>query len=377
VGLSAACRSVFRDEIFIGNLFFKSLFARDQTPAIIPKAVDHYSILDQTPSSSARGVPPPASAAKEESAVPSPPRFPADDGGKSLTEMAQRDLEAALQLLAERAQYITGASGAAIALLEGDEMICRASAGPSAPELGAEVQVKSGLTGESVRRRQVLRCDDAETDLRVNRESCRALGIKSVMVMPLIREQEVIGVFELLADRPNAFEERDITALEHLAEMVQTGLEHADAAKRALQEIAAKNDQAAAQQKSSEPAPVPAEIGKGTSAAVASLPASEPQDTTALKPDRSELVRPQELDKIGKCEACGFPVSEGRTLCLDCEAARISGDSPAALASSQVPAFLSQFTVPREQSWLGSHIYTIGTVLIVVLTVVLLVLRLR
>ena len=159
--------------------------------------------------------------------------------------MAQRDLEAALQLLAERAQYITGASGAAIALLEGSEMICRASAGPSAPELGAEVQMKSGLTGESVRTRQVLRCDDAETDSRVNRESCRALGIKSVMVVPLVREQEVIGVFELLADRANAFEERDVTALERLAEMVQTGLEHADAAKRALQEIAAKSDQAA------------------------------------------------------------------------------------------------------------------------------------
>jgi len=322
--------------------------------------VDRYSILDQT---GAQADPPPL-----------PPRFPADDGSKSLTEMAQRDLEAALQLLAERAQYITGASGAAIALLEGDEMICRASAGPSAPELGAEVQMKSGLTGESVRTRQVLRCDDAETDSRVNRESCRALGIKSVMVVPLIHEQKVIGVFELLADRPNAFEERDITALEHLAEMVQTGLEHADAAKRALREIADKNDQAEPP-KPSEPAP--AEIEKGASADVASSPASEPRDKTALKPDRPEPVQGPELDKIRKCEACGFPVSEGRTLCLDCETARNSGDSPAPLASSQVPAFLSQFGTPRKQGWLGSHIYTIGTVLIAVLTVVLLVLRLR
>ena len=73
----------------------------------------------------------------------------ADDSGKSLTEMAQRDLEAALQLLAERAQYITGASGAAIALLEQSKMICRGSAGPSAPQLGAEVQVKSGQIGRA------------------------------------------------------------------------------------------------------------------------------------------------------------------------------------------------------------------------------------
>jgi GAF domain-containing protein len=291
-----------------------------------------------------------------------------------LIEMAQRDLEAALQLLAERAQYITGASGAAIALLDNTEMICRASAGPSAPELGAEVQVKSGLTGESVRTRQVLRCDDAEIDPRVNRESCRALGIRSVMVVPLIREQEVIGVFELLADRANAFEERDVTALERLAEMVQTGLEHADAAKRALQEIAEKNDQAVAQQKQSESASTE---GKGTSPAVASTQSVANEITKAPEATQSEPVRPLELDKIRKCEACGFPVSEGRTLCLDCEAARISGASPQPLAGGQTPAFLFQLEKQKKQSWLGAHIYTIGTVLIAVLTVVLLVLRLR
>ena len=308
---------------------------------------------------------------------PSVSHVAAEEGGKSLAEMAQRDLEAALQLLAERAQYITGASGAAIALLEESEMICRASAGPSAPELGAEVQVKSGLTGESVRTRQVLRCDDAETDSRVNRESCRALGIKSVMVVPLIREEEVIGVFELFADRANAFEERDITALERLAEMVQTGLEHADAGRRALQEIAAKNEQAAARQEETKPEPAGEEIEIEVSAAVVSEPTSEPAETTALKPDPGEPVRTPELDKVRNCEACGFPVSEGRTLCLDCEAARLSGDSPAPLASSEAPAFLSKFGTPKKQSWLGSHMYTIGTVLIVALTVVLLILRLR
>jgi putative methionine-R-sulfoxide reductase with GAF domain len=336
--------------------------------------VDRYSILDPASSSGARGVPPPASAGKQEP-LPLPPlRLAADDVGKSLTEMAERDLEAALQLLAERAQYITGASGTAIALLEGNEMICRASAGPSAPALGTQVQMKSGLTGESVRTRQVLRCDDAETDSRVNRESCRALGIKSVMVVPMFREHEVIGVFELLADRANAFEQRDVTALERLAVMVQTGLEHADAAKRALLEIAAKSDTAEALQKASTPAPTPAEQ-KGISAAVSSVAAAETPNTAALRPDQP--VRPQELDKIGKCEACGFPVSEGRTLCLDCEAARLSGDSPAPLASTQAPAFLSKFETPKKQGWLGAHIYTIGTVLIVVLTVVLLALRLR
>lgn len=343
--------------------------------------MDRYSILDKTSSGIAGGVAP-STPAREDSVPVSAARVPGDDGGKSLTEMAERDLEAALQLLAERAQYITGASGAAIALLEQSEMICRASAGPSAPQLGAEVQVRSGLTGESVRTRQVLRCDDAETDLRVNRESCSALGIKSVMVVPLIREEEVVGVFELFADRANAFEERDVTALERLAEMVQTGLEHANAAKRALQEIAAKNEQAAVQQKTAEPvaenlAATPVTVVEDISTEVAIVPASEAAEITPVKAEQPEPVSAKELDKVRHCEACGFPVSEGRTLCVDCEAARFSGESSAPLASGEAPAFLSQFGNARKKSWIGTHIYTIGTVLIAVLTVVLLALRLR
>ena len=331
--------------------------------------MDGHSIVDQTSSSGSGELAPPGESAKQEAL---PPRVPANNGNNSLAEMAQRDLEAALQLLAERAQYITGASGAAIALIEDSEMICRASAGPSAPALGAEVQLKSSLTGESVRTRQVLRCDNTETDSRVNRETCIALNIKSVMVVPLLREQEVIGVFELLADRTGAFEDRDVKALERLAEMVQTSLEHAEAAKRALHEIAEKNEQAAAQKLDAPPAAVKTESDNSETIV---LP-SETPGTTEAKPEE-EPPPPKEIDKIKHCEACGFPVSPGRTLCVDCEAARLSGDSPAPLASSYAPAFLARFENRKEQGWLAANFYTIGTVLIVALTVVLLILRLR
>src|SRR5262249_23617416 len=114
-------------------------------------------------------------------------RFPGEDGGQSLAEMAERDLDAALHLLADRPQYITGASGAAIALRRRGhtDMMCRASAGSNAPELGTLLSAEFGLSGESVRTRQVLRCDDAERDPRVNREGCRQLGIASVVVLPI------------------------------------------------------------------------------------------------------------------------------------------------------------------------------------------------
>jgi len=158
-------------------------------------------------------------------------RFPGEDGGHSLAEMARRDLDAALQLLVDRAQYITGASGAAIALRRNgkNDMQCRASTGSNAPELGALLSTEFGLSGESVRTRQPLRCDDAERDVRVNREVCRHLGIASVVVMPVVNDEEVLGVFELFSGEVNAFGERDLSAVQRLSEMVEAAVRLAEA----------------------------------------------------------------------------------------------------------------------------------------------------
>lgn len=152
--------------------------------------------------------------------------------GESLAEMASRDLDAALQLLAERAQYITDATGAAIALRRGDhhDMLCRASTGSTAPELGALLSMDYGLSGESLRTRQVQRCDDAQNDARVNREACRHLGIASVVVMPILSGGQALGVFELFSGKPRAFEERDVSALQRLGSMVELAIRFAVAA---------------------------------------------------------------------------------------------------------------------------------------------------
>src|SRR5580698_10239570 len=150
-------------------------------------------------------------------------QFPDPAATNTSRVLEETDLDSALQLLVERAQYITGATGTALALPQGEEMVCRASAGASAPPIGARLQVRSGLTGESIARRQLLRCDNAENDPRVNLETCRALGIASIVVLPLLRRDgEVRGLFELFSDHPYAFEERDLVALERMAALTLT-----------------------------------------------------------------------------------------------------------------------------------------------------------
>jgi putative methionine-R-sulfoxide reductase with GAF domain len=139
------------------------------------------------------------------------------------------DLEALLALVASRSQSLLRASGAAIALAGKDAgtMICRASAGPSAPPLGATLQVGSGFSGECVRTGKMLRCDDAETDERVDRESCHDLGIRSMLAAPLRLRERVVGLLEVFSSEPNAFGENDSSVVQRFAETIVAAVDRA------------------------------------------------------------------------------------------------------------------------------------------------------
>jgi putative methionine-R-sulfoxide reductase with GAF domain len=132
------------------------------------------------------------------------------------------DLKAALALIAFRARSLLRASGAAIAL-EGQDagtMICRASAGDGAPPSGMSLQVGSGFSGECVRTGKLLRCNDTESDERVDRQSCRALGIRSMLAAPVIMGEKVIGLLEVFSAQPNAFRDNDSAVLQRFAETI-------------------------------------------------------------------------------------------------------------------------------------------------------------
>jgi hypothetical protein len=319
-------------------------------------------------------------------------------------------------LLADRAQYITGASGAAIALRRSgkNDMLCRASAGENAPELGALLSTEFGLSGESVRTRQPLRCDDAERDARVNRDVCRQMGIASVVVMPVVNDDEVLGVFELFSGKANAFGVRDVSAVQRLSEMVETAVRLAQATEslperlkmqqaspalakeadvledqdlvgqvledtvledRVLEESVlekpAPRVRVATEKKPQDagspvtkvgaraekphvevkvPAPSP-ESGQVLGQKAIARPAPTVEKTAAprkplfwsaaLSPaadtgkteetDQSHV--PPVLRSLRKCDACGFPVSAGRALCVECEEKKWRGQLKASKAA--------------------------------------------
>jgi putative methionine-R-sulfoxide reductase with GAF domain len=133
---------------------------------------------------------------------------------------SELDLEPAISAITERAQHLTGATGAAIALRKGDEIVCRARTGRTAPDLGVRLQTDAGISAEAVRTGEIMLCHDAERNPRVDLASCRRLGVRSILVSPLRAYRRTLGVFEVLSSSPSAFDERDVATMQLLSSMM-------------------------------------------------------------------------------------------------------------------------------------------------------------
>jgi GAF domain-containing protein len=130
------------------------------------------------------------------------------------------DLEPAISVIAERAQTLTGASGAAIALRKGDEMVCRARAGRTAPDLGVRLQSDSGISADCIRTGEVVLCHDAEKNPQVDLAACQRLGVRSILAAPLRHFRRTLGVFEVFSAAPYAFAARDVATMQLLSSVM-------------------------------------------------------------------------------------------------------------------------------------------------------------
>jgi TonB family protein len=137
-------------------------------------------------------------------------------------------IERMLDQVLEQVLLATSATAAAVALSEGRQeegMVCRASVGPNAPDVGVRLDVSSGLSGACVRTREVQYCADTEGDSRVNAAASRRLQVRSVLVVPVIEDQQLLGVFEIFSPHPGAFGNRDLQNLQTLTCVIVENLQ--------------------------------------------------------------------------------------------------------------------------------------------------------
>ena len=145
------------------------------------------------------------------------------------TEIAKLglDLGGVITFVAERVQQLTGAGGAIVELAEGDDMVYRAAAGMAHNQLGLRLKRQGSMSGQCVADGEPLRCDDSETDPRVDREACRRVGLRSMVCAPLNHNGNTVGVLKIASPVANAFDERHIQILGLMSELIAAAMFHA------------------------------------------------------------------------------------------------------------------------------------------------------
>lgn len=140
--------------------------------------------------------------------------------------LTQADFDPAqfMQFVVSAMQQLTQAKGAVIELVDGDCMIYRCASEALVQHVGLSIPRAGSLSGLCVDQGKAIRCDDTETDPRVDREACRRIGARSMICVPLFREAQVVGVLKVMSDSPSGFDDDDLYTLDLLADVLGAAL---------------------------------------------------------------------------------------------------------------------------------------------------------
>ena len=156
---------------------------------------------------------------------------------RDLFETERFILDEVLQLICDRVQQITQADGIVAALAEGlkpegSDLVCRASAGPLAIERGFRLIGDSEFLQDCLASGRILRCDDCETDARVELDFARQIGARATVVVPLRGRRQQLGVLQAFSRTARAFTDHDIRCFDLFAELVLSSLKPEDQDRR-------------------------------------------------------------------------------------------------------------------------------------------------
>ena|SRR5579871_3418939 len=153
----------------------------------------------------------------------------------ALIVTAQQDIAAAgvdlgqlMKVMCERAQALLRGTGAVVEFVEGDELVYKAVSGSTASQLGMRIKAATSLSGMCVRSGQIMKCDDADADDRVDKAACAKANIKSMIVVPLKNPLGTSGVLKVVSDQKSAFTDEDVRTLQLLSGLASTAFNQAE-----------------------------------------------------------------------------------------------------------------------------------------------------
>jgi putative methionine-R-sulfoxide reductase with GAF domain len=123
----------------------------------------------------------------------------------------------AMNLLAERARGVAGASGIGIAVLEGNQLVHRAGSGTALENVGSQLTAVFSSAAHDHPRKEILRVENAATDSRIEGEICRQFDVEALLMVPIYREHAMIGVLEVFFNEPHVFSEPEVRTYQLMA----------------------------------------------------------------------------------------------------------------------------------------------------------------
>ena len=146
---------------------------------------------------------------------------------QGLIARRELDVDGTMQLIVDRAQAVANATGVAIALFKGHQLVYRAGSGSAADYVGRHVMATLSVPADTTGGREILRVEDAETDTRIQAEICRQFAAKSLLILLIYHQQSVAGVLEVFFSDAHAFQDSEVRAYRLMAGLIGEAMSQA------------------------------------------------------------------------------------------------------------------------------------------------------
>jgi GAF domain-containing protein len=137
------------------------------------------------------------------------------------------DVDGAMHLIVEAAKNVANATGVAVGLLKGGQLIYRAGSGSAMANVGRQVTASLTVTANTKTNREILRVENAQTDTRIEAAICRQFGANSLLILPIYHQQVLAGVVEVLFGEAHAFQDREVRTYRLMAEQIEAAIAQA------------------------------------------------------------------------------------------------------------------------------------------------------
>ena len=124
--------------------------------------------------------------------------------------------------IVDRAREVAGATGVAVGVLDGNQLVYRAGSGAASAYIGRRFAASLIVSPDA--RREVLRVENADTDTRIEAAICRQFGAKSLLILPIYNERAVVGVLEVLFAEPHGFEDCETRAYRLMVGLIEEAM---------------------------------------------------------------------------------------------------------------------------------------------------------